>query len=270
MGAKGSKGKRDSTENADVPVSRISFEKAVDVQAPKSETNSIKIEPVTAVQDTIDTPNASTLNSRADEAAKVPKSVAARLSAPVISTTISTKDSDHKPKSTKLFEAPKGPERSKIYQALNPQKLYYESRREKAEAEEEKEVVVLGQRDYGFMKDDEGNLLADRESDEEDVEEEEDYDPDNLPDFGEYQDEMNRLREERARKQEERRDRLRAEYLAKKAEEERLRQEELKKIAEKEKILSSTLEENSDKIVHVAQQRLETQTTQHLRRFSFH
>ena len=81
-------------------------------------------------------------------------------------------------KATKLFEAPKGPERSKIYQALNPQKLYYESRREKAEAEEEKEVIVIGQRDFGFLKDAEGNLIE--EDDDEEEEEEEDYDPENL------------------------------------------------------------------------------------------
>ena len=46
-----------------------------------------------------------------------------------------------KAKASKLFEAPKGPERSKIWKALNPDKLYYESRREKEEAADETFVV---------------------------------------------------------------------------------------------------------------------------------
>lgn len=40
-----------------------------------------------------------------------------------------------------MFEAPKGPEHSKIWKALNPDKLYYESRRQKEEAADEAIVV---------------------------------------------------------------------------------------------------------------------------------
>lgn len=49
-----------------------------------------------------------------------------------------------------MFEAPKGPERSKIFQALNPEKLYFESRREKAESADTK-VKVLTQRDHTLV-----------------------------------------------------------------------------------------------------------------------
>lgn len=46
-------------------------------------------------------------------------------------------------RSEKLFEAPKGPVRSKIYNALNPEKLAYESRREKEENKEDKWSVEV-------------------------------------------------------------------------------------------------------------------------------
>ena len=258
MGGKGSKAKAPKAAKASKKedaekVSKISFQDGGDKKADQATTN-----------------GTTTSNSTSPEgkgAKPVPKSVASRLSAPVASAVPEEDSQDSKPKATKLFEAPKGPERSKIYQALNPQKLYYESRREKAEAEEEKEVIVIGQRDFGFLKDAEGNLIE--EDDDEEEEEEEDYDPENLPDFGEYQAEMDRLRAERARKQDERRRKLREEYERKKAEEEAARQRELEVIARKEAELKAKEETNADDFVEQARDRLEKETTSHLRRFSF-
>lgn len=50
-----------------------------------------------------------------------------------------------------------------------------------------------------------------------DDEEEQDVDPDNLPDFGEFQTEMDAMRRERARKEEERRAELKRQWDTKKA-----------------------------------------------------
>jgi len=50
-----------------------------------------------------------------------------------------------------------------------------------------------------------------------DEEEEQDVDPDNLPDFGEFQAEMDQMRRERARKEEERRAELKRQWDEKKS-----------------------------------------------------
>lgn len=67
-----------------------------------------------------------------------------------------------------MFAAPKGPERSRIFQALNPDKLWYETRREKAEAEDEKlNVGVLGDREYNVLRDADGNIIEEEDTGEE-------------------------------------------------------------------------------------------------------
>lgn len=75
----------------------------------------------------------------------------------------------------KLFAAPSGPQRSKIWQALNPDKLYFESRREKVESDKVVISIRGGGESYAKMRDDEGNIIEESESEYED--EEEDYDP---------------------------------------------------------------------------------------------
>ena len=87
-----------------------------------------------------------------------------------------------------MFEAPKGPQKSKIWEALNPQKLYYESRREKEESEEEKVVINMrggmlgasGPADFSWARDDEGNIIEEEEEGFEVNEDDDNYDPDNL------------------------------------------------------------------------------------------
>eukprot|EP00049_Salpingoeca_infusionum_P002588 m.58249 g.58249 ORF g.58249 m.58249 type:complete len:266 (+) comp11668_c0_seq1:221-1018(+) len=195
---------------------------------------------------------------------KATKSIAARLT---VGSVDLDEDAKKSTKGTKLFAAPSQPEHSRIFNALNPQKLYYESRREKAEAEEDK--IVIGQRDFtSVLRDDDGNIIDQEESSESG--EESDYDPENLPDFGEFQGEMDKMRQERAKKQDERRAKLRAEYEAKKKAEEEERQKELALIKAKEdKIQAALNAEQDDSFVEQAQSRVEEEATQHLRRFSF-
>ena len=70
------------------------------------------------------------------------------------------------PQATKLFTAEQNkPERSKIFQALNPERLYYESRREQSE----RDAVVLGRlgaREWNQLRDAEGNLLPEEDEEE--------------------------------------------------------------------------------------------------------
>ncbi|EGD77186.1 hypothetical protein PTSG_08279 [Salpingoeca rosetta] len=271
MGGKSSKAKKKSSvsEQDAETISKISFE---DANQPKTANGkpAKKENGTPSPAEPAEAESSSPSSPQDDKGKKVPKSIASRLTVPAAAVDDdTTADSSNKPKATKLFEAPKGPEHSKIYKALNPQKLYYESRREKAEAEEDKEVIVLGQRDFGFLKDAEGNIIKDDDDEDEEEEEEEDYDPDNLPDFGEFQEEMDKMRAERAKKQEERRRKLREEYEAKKAAEEQARQQELARIQEKEAKLKASMEVNEDDFVDKARDRLERETSQHLRRFSF-
>ena len=88
----------------------------------------------------------------------------------------------------KMFAAPEGPKKSKIFQALNPEKLWYESRREREESKEETiHVSIRGggagftrsSVDFAVERDDEGNLVGEQL---EGVyeEDEEDFDPNSL------------------------------------------------------------------------------------------
>eukprot|EP00054_Salpingoeca_dolichothecata_P028197 m.212033 g.212033 ORF g.212033 m.212033 type:complete len:341 (-) comp26153_c3_seq8:47-1069(-) len=180
---------------------------------------------------------------------------------------------EKKGRATKLFAADDGPKKSKIYQALNPDKLFFESRREKEEAKSEVVKISVrgmntfidddddapdtGFRDYSVMRDDEGNII---EQEEEEEEEEEDIDPKNLPDFGEFQEEMNAMRAKRAAELEARRAKLRAEHQAKKEAEEAERQAELKRIAEREAKEKARLSTNEDNFVVDALSRIEKET----------
>ena len=156
----------------------------------------------------------------------------------------------------KMFEAPKGPQRSKIWEALNPQKLFYESRREKEEQEEEKIVVNMrggmlgssvkgGGIDFSYARDDEGNVLIEEEGNQEELDDD-NYDPNNLPDFGELQGVINEKRAEREAQAEKRRAALRAEYEAKKAREKAALDAEIALIRARDAKLKASLEVGTD------------------------
>ena len=96
------------------------------------------------------------------------------------------------PKGGKLFSAPEGPKKSKIYNALNPEKLWFESRREKEESKgETTQISIRGGGagmlnsavDFQFERDDEGNIIQEEVQNGEaggEAEQEENYDPKNL------------------------------------------------------------------------------------------
>lgn len=189
------------------------------------------------------------------------KSITSRLGSKVIS------DTSAESTKMKMFEAVPQEKRSKIYDALNPQKLYYESRRDKEEAKEDKVIINVrggmlgssisgGAADYGYARDDFGNIQEHEEETYEIEHDEDDYDPNHLPDFGDLQPVMDAKRAERAKKEEERRAKLREEYLAnKKAEDDRLAKE-VAEIRAKEALMKKA-ELITDQDVAKVQKRLE-------------
>eukprot|EP00051_Salpingoeca_urceolata_P023737 m.408298 g.408298 ORF g.408298 m.408298 type:complete len:269 (-) comp20145_c8_seq17:137-943(-) len=198
-----------------------------------------------------------------DGAAKVvPKSVASRLMTKAAQEgKIEGEGSEDQPKS-KMFEAKKE-SRSKIFQALNPETLAYQSRREKEEQEVVK-VSIRGGGDYGRTYAGEEIEYASGEEDEE-----EDFDPNNLPDFGEFQEEMDELRRGRAEKQKAHQEELRKKWEAKQAAEQARIDRELAAIEKKEAARSAQLVENIDGFVEQAQKRVEEETADLLKQWSF-
>eukprot|EP00045_Choanoeca_perplexa_P003785 m.33400 g.33400 ORF g.33400 m.33400 type:complete len:272 (-) comp12231_c0_seq1:300-1115(-) len=171
-------------------------------------------------------------------------------------------------KASRLFTAPKGPERSKIYQALNPDKLFFESRRD----QEEKGKVALGRlgaRDYNQLRDEDGNIIPEEDDDEEYVDDEADYDTDDAPDFGELEEEMKALRERRSQAEDAKRAELRKQWEARKAQEEAERQAELEAIRAKEASLEAAKEENNDDFVTETQQRIARESSDYFSSLSF-
>eukprot|EP00049_Salpingoeca_infusionum_P000813 m.42560 g.42560 ORF g.42560 m.42560 type:complete len:177 (-) comp10708_c0_seq1:2193-2723(-) len=154
---------------------------------------------------------------------------------------------------------------SRIYRALNPQQLWYESRRDKEEQEEEKQAVVLRGMAVGDEDDWEslGGMRSQfvapvQEDDEDDEEEEEDVDPTNLPDFGELQAEMDELRSRRAAAADEHRKKLRQQFEEQRQKELAEMEAELARIAEKEAEIQANLETRvTEDDVRECQQRLE-------------
>jgi hypothetical protein len=178
-------------------------------------------------------------------------------------------ENKNKPKATKLFSADQNkPERSRIFQALNPDRLYYESRREQSE----REAVALGRvgaRDWNHMRDEEGNIVEESDSEDEDVPDEADYDTDNAPDFGELEEEMKALRAKRAAAEDEKRKQMRLKWEAQKRKEEEDRQRELAAIAAHEAQLAAQKEEFASDFVTNAQRRVSQEAGQFLSEFSF-
>lgn len=185
------------------------------------------------------------------------------------------------PKAGKLFAAPEGPKHSKIYSALNPEKLWFESRREKEESKGETvQISIRGGGagmassaiDFQFERDEEGNIIQEAEEQNGDAGEpqpEENYDPKNLPDFGEFQKEMDELRAQRAAKQKDHQDALRRAHEEKKAKEEAVRQAELKEIMAREAALKAKEPGVDPSFVLSAQQRVEQEAIENFRTFSF-
>lgn len=179
------------------------------------------------------------------------------------------------PKAEKMFAKPEGPKRSKIFQALNPEKLYYETAREKAEAADTKEKLLIrggalgaGPNDFAAARDDDGNIID--EPVEEDAGEEDTFDPNNLPDFSpEEKAELERRKKEREAAQVQKQERLRAEYLKKKAEEDKKRDAEVKKIKEEEAKRKKSQPTEDPNFVKQTQARLEQETKDSFRDFSF-
>lgn len=168
----------------------------------------------------------------------------------------------------KLFEAPKAQQHSKIHQALNPQKLYYESRREREEQEDDKVVITmrgggLGASvrgvgaDFSYARDDDGNFINDDPAGFDDGldDEPDNYDPNNLPDFGELQEVINQRRKEREAEAEKRRAALRAEWEKKKAAERAAVEAEIARIREHDAKIKAAQEPKGD-VVAEARHRL--------------
>lgn len=168
------------------------------------------------------------------------------------------KNSDKKPGMFAKEQEEYGKGKSKIWLALNPQRLHKETGREKADREDDDNVVVIEVRGSGqlgsfAMEDRQGAWGADA-SDEEDV------DTSNLPDFGEFQGEMNKMRAQREKEGEERRQALRRSSLADKAKKDKELQKEIDKITAFEK-KKEAKEGMSDKEVKKVQERLANELT---------
>eukprot|EP00041_Stephanoeca_diplocostata_P010537 m.167275 g.167275 ORF g.167275 m.167275 type:complete len:265 (+) comp18192_c0_seq1:420-1214(+) len=133
---------------------------------------------------------------------------------------------------------------SKIYNALNPQKLWYETAKEKAEAKDDDNIMVVQVRGgdartvldadkYTQLRDDQGNLLE-QEDDDEDFEDD-DVDESNLADFDpQVQKELQAKREQRDRESEQHRIELQKKAQEAAAEKQKKLDVELAKIARKE------------------------------------
>jgi len=203
---------------------------------------------------------------------------------------------EQKDKYAGMFTAPKTeePKHSKIWLALNPQPLAYQSIADRRDADEEKVTVTLGgQRDFNMMR----NIMNEKaeetpnideededyqedpfsdnvacnagdleEMDEEDEEEDEDYDPDAYEEEDlvndDVQDTMAMLMKMRAKRDEEEQ-KNKAALRAKFAEEKRIQQEALDKelaiIAAKKAIEDAAKEVKKEAAVKEALARMETE-----------
>jgi hypothetical protein len=157
----------------------------------------------------------------------------------------------------------KAPKKSKIWQALNPTQLAYKSRREQEEEKEgEKWTVEIrgggksgshGVAQYQKMTDEDGNLVDVLEDSDE---EEEEVDTKNLPNFGEFQAEMDAKRAERAAKLEQKQASLKRAYTAKKDAEQAAIDKEMAVIKAKEAAAKKKKDDEEAKLLQEAHSRL--------------
>lgn len=132
--------------------------------------------------------------------------------------------------------------KSKIYKALNPQKLYYESRKDRLAADDDDNVMVvqvrgndartlLDQDKQTVMRDEFGNIVETQDDDAD----EEDFDATNLPDFDDdTREEMRKRREKREQEAAQHRADLKKKADAKRKEKLKAVEKELAVIAKKE------------------------------------
>eukprot|EP00047_Mylnosiga_fluctuans_P014500 m.38944 g.38944 ORF g.38944 m.38944 type:complete len:443 (+) comp5539_c1_seq1:646-1974(+) len=141
---------------------------------------------------------------------------------------------------------------SKIWAALNPQPLAFQSARERAEREETEQLGSVGIRSYfdatvasmpeneafdGFEDADGGDDAGD--DDDGEFEDPDNFDPHNLPDFGEFTEEMMARRAARAAEEQKRKEALAKQFAERKAREKAEIERELAEIAKREAIEAS-------------------------------
>lgn len=166
-------------------------------------------------------------------------------------------------RSTDMFSETKV-KHSKIFDALNPQPLAFQTARDRADREDVEVLGSLGVRGYAeaslalgdseFVDD---SMDAGGEDDGEE-EEEEPFDPHNLPDFGEFTGEMLQRRAERAAAEQRRREALQREAAARRAREQAEMEKELESIRAREAI-ENKKKKVDDSFVIEAQKRLESE-----------
>ena len=158
---------------------------------------------------------------------------------------------------------------SKIFDALNPQPLAFQTARDRAERQNVEEIGFVGIRGYAEA------ALANSEEmesfdgfeppgaggggdDDDEEEAEEPFDPRNLPDFGDFTEEMMARRAQRAAEEEKRRERLRQEHAARKAKEAAEMEKEMAVIRAREEV-EAKKKRVDDSFVVEAQKRLESE-----------
>ncbi len=164
---------------------------------------------------------------------------------------------------------------SRIFNALNPQPLAFQTARDRAERDETVDMGRIGVRGYfstqAARDTDEADFESfasqmdggDLEGDEEEEESEpvpDSFDPHNLPDFGEFTEEMMARRAARAAEEQRRREQLQREHAARKAREQAAMAKELAEIQAREAAKKSK-EQVTDDMVREAQARVAKEMT---------
>jgi hypothetical protein len=218
-----------------------------------------------------------------------PTPVAARPSAPVASPTdaavsrvaaqaeklqLSAKaESALKVRNTTEIFSDNQTKHSKIFLALNPQPLAFQSARDRAEREETEQLGSVGVRSYfdataasapenesfdGFGGGDFGG--GDDDDDDGEMEDPNHFDPHNLPDFGDFTEEMMQRRAARAVEEQKRRDQLAKSFAEKKAREKAEMDRELAEIQKRE-AEEAKKKQVADTFVVEAQKRIASELT---------
>lgn len=156
---------------------------------------------------------------------------------------------------------------SKIFKALNPDRLAFQTARDREEAEEEMEVEDLRADEGKFLRapapldaPSEPEQPADNDAEAfgfEDEPQEEVFDPNNIPDFGDMMGELKIKRAERAKAEQARRDELKRQFEEQKRKEAEALAKEMGMINKKKQQEEAAKNINRDAFVKDAQQRLE-------------
>ena len=158
---------------------------------------------------------------------------------------------------------------SKIFEALNPQPLAFQTARDRAEREDLEQLGTVGSRNYfdsfvasapemeSFGGFEDGHEDEDEDEDAADYVEEI-FDPNNLPDFGDFTEEMMKRRAERAAEEQRRRELLAKQFAEKKALEKAEMEKELEEIRKRE-AQEAAKKKIDDSFVVETQRRLESE-----------